>query len=179
MRSYRLRLLNTGSFASIKFSIDSHQLTVIEADSTPIVPFVARYVTVAVAQRYSVLVKADAPSTETGTFWMRGAMMTDMFRYSKWGVNTDVRGIVRYAGESEEGVLPGPTDSPDPWMEDKSLPFVDGRSTLEPLEKTPIPGATRAWRVQYSFQKTWAHEWLGFMNMTVRGRRQNERHEIH
>ncbi|VDB90104.1 unnamed protein product [Peniophora sp. CBMAI 1063] len=165
-KTYRLRLLNTGSFASIKFSIDSHQLTVIEADSTPITPFTARYVTVAVAQRYSVLVKADAPRADSGAYWMRSTMMTDMFRYSKWGINTDVRGIVRYKGESDEGMLPGPADSPDPWMEDKSLPLVDGLSTLEPLVEVPIPDATRAWRVQYSFQKTWAHEWLGFMNMT-------------
>ena len=38
--SYRLRLVNTGSFATTRFSIDNHPLTVIEADGTFVDPVV-------------------------------------------------------------------------------------------------------------------------------------------
>ena len=40
MSSYRLRLVNTGSFATTRFSVDNHPLTVIEADGTFVDPVV-------------------------------------------------------------------------------------------------------------------------------------------
>jgi FtsP/CotA-like multicopper oxidase with cupredoxin domain len=90
-----MRIMNTGSFASIRFSVDGHPLTLIEADSTLAAPIIVSGVTVAVAQRYSVLLTANATSNSFGTYWMRAEMQTDMFRYTQPGQNTDVRGIIR------------------------------------------------------------------------------------
>ena len=85
--------MNTGSFADIRFSIDNHPLTVIEADGTLLQPYVVSGVTIAIAQRYSVLARTNA--TGNGTYWMRTTMQSDMFTYQVWGQNTDVRGILR------------------------------------------------------------------------------------
>ncbi|GJE98919.1 cupredoxin domain-containing protein [Phanerochaete sordida] len=48
-KTYRLRLVHTGSFASVRFSVDYHTLTVIEADSTLVQPYDVAGVTLAVA----------------------------------------------------------------------------------------------------------------------------------
>jgi iron transport multicopper oxidase len=37
-KRYRMRIINAGSFANIRFSVDGHLLTVVEADATAIVP---------------------------------------------------------------------------------------------------------------------------------------------
>jgi FtsP/CotA-like multicopper oxidase with cupredoxin domain len=91
---YRLRLINSGTFASIRFSIDGHPLRVVEADATPVVPFEVAGVlcclvtthpivislegiTIAVAQRYSVLLNTNQT---VGSYWIRAELDRDMFK---------------------------------------------------------------------------------------------------
>jgi iron transport multicopper oxidase len=94
-KTYRLRLVNTGSFASIRFSVDNHPLTLIEADGTLLEPTQVSGVTIAVAQRYSVLLHANQTNVQNGTFWMRATLQNDMFTYNRPGQNLDIRGIIR------------------------------------------------------------------------------------
>ena len=97
--SYRLRLINAGSHASIWFSVDGHALTVIEADGTPIEPQVVSSLQIHVAQRYSVLLTTNmtAESTtdqasdarqdggnELQEFWVRSELDKRMFAYEKY-----------------------------------------------------------------------------------------------
>jgi len=96
-KTYRLRIVNTGSFAAVRFSVDSHPLTLIEADGTLLAPTQVSGVTVEVAQRYSVLLHANQTSSPNGTFWIRATLQTDMFRYDQPGQNVDIRGVIRYA----------------------------------------------------------------------------------
>jgi hypothetical protein len=95
-KTYRLRIVNTGSFASIRFSVDNHSLTLIEADGTLLAPTEVAGVTVAVAQRYSVLLYANQTSSTNGTYWMRATLQSDMFTYDQPGQNLDIRGVIRY-----------------------------------------------------------------------------------
>jgi FtsP/CotA-like multicopper oxidase with cupredoxin domain len=95
-KTYRLRLVNTGSFASIRFSVDNHTLTLIEADGTLLAPTEVAGVTIAVAQRYSVLLYANQTSSTNGTYWMRATVQSDMFTYDQPGQNLDIRGVIRY-----------------------------------------------------------------------------------
>ncbi|KAF8589080.1 multicopper oxidase [Ramaria rubella] len=161
-KAYRLRLANTGSFASIRFSIDAHPLTLIEADGTLLTPTTVSSVTLAVAQRYSVLVRANA--TGNGTYWMRATLQSDMFKYTQYGQNLDIRGVVRYADVSAVA-LPGDPSSPNPGS-GTNAPDVDGRTVLVPLVRDVAPEATRAHRIMVSFQKTSDDYYLGFMNRT-------------
>jgi hypothetical protein len=94
-KTYRLRLVNSGSFPAIRFSVDNHPLTLIEADGTLLAPTQVSGVTLAVAQRYSVLLYANQTS-ENGTFWMRATIQSDMFLYDQLGQNVDIRGVLRY-----------------------------------------------------------------------------------
>jgi hypothetical protein len=94
--TYRLRIVNTGSFASIRFSVDNHSLTLVEADGTLLAPTEVAGVTVAVAQRYSVLLHANQTGSTNGTYWMRATLQSDMFTYDQPGQNLDIRGVIRY-----------------------------------------------------------------------------------
>lgn len=87
--------MNTGSFAAIRFSIDNHPLTVIEADGTLVQPYTVSGVILDVAQRYSVLIHTNSTQKD-GTFWMRSTVQTDMFTYDQPGQNADIRGVIRW-----------------------------------------------------------------------------------
>ena len=65
---YRFRLINPGTYAGLYFTIDGHNLTVIEADGTDIVPVEVPGVYVNIGQRYSVLVNMTG---EVGNYLIR------------------------------------------------------------------------------------------------------------
>jgi iron transport multicopper oxidase len=68
-RRYRLRLINMAAFAAYDFSIDNHQMKVIEVDGVDVVTSgYINMIKINVAQRYSVIVTADQSN---GNFWMR------------------------------------------------------------------------------------------------------------
>ena len=106
--SYRLRLIHIGTLADIRFSVDGHALTVVEADGTLTAPVAVAGVALAVAQRYSVLLTTTTAgssndsnnSSKGGAFWMRAELLPDMFTYPLPGQNTDVRGILTCVSSS-------------------------------------------------------------------------------
>ncbi|KAE8381899.1 multicopper oxidase-domain-containing protein [Aspergillus bertholletiae] len=71
-KKHRLRLLNTGSNANQKFSIDGHTMTVIANDFVPLQPFTTEVVTLGVGQRTDVIVEATGNPTEA--YWMRASI---------------------------------------------------------------------------------------------------------
>jgi iron transport multicopper oxidase len=80
--SYRLRLINAGSMAPIVFSVDNHNLTVIEADGVEVEPITfTGGIQVEVGQRYSVVLHADRDHHEQ--YWMRAALVADGFKVCK------------------------------------------------------------------------------------------------
>ncbi|KAL8715833.1 MAG: hypothetical protein Q9220_000500 [cf. Caloplaca sp. 1 TL-2023] len=68
-KTHLLRIINTGTQAIQKFSIDNHVMTVIATDNVPVQPYNTTIATVAVGQRTDVLVKAIGKSTDI--YWMR------------------------------------------------------------------------------------------------------------
>ncbi|KAH9991861.1 multicopper oxidase 2A [Russula vinacea] len=164
-KTYRLRLVNSGSFPAIRFSVDNHPLTLIEADGTLLAPTQVSGVIVAVAQRYSVLLYTNQTRVQNGTFWMRATLQSDMFLYEQTGQNVDIRGVIRYSDGAKTGV-PGDTASADPGPGVSGLVDVNGTTALVPLEPSPAPNATRAAPVTVSFQSTPDGQFLGFMNDT-------------
>jgi hypothetical protein len=110
-RTYRIRLVNTGSYAAIRFSADYHPLTIIEVDGTLVEPYEVTGLTIAVAQRYSVLIHTNQTEGD-GRYWMRTLLQSDMFTYVEPGQNVDIRGVIRYAGAGKQNVLPSATKDP-------------------------------------------------------------------
>ncbi|QSZ30962.1 hypothetical protein DSL72_000522 [Monilinia vaccinii-corymbosi] len=73
-KTHRLRLINAGSEAMQRFSIDGHTLVVIANDFVPIKPYTTNVVTLAVGQRTDVLVTANG--SPDSAYWMRSNIST-------------------------------------------------------------------------------------------------------
>ncbi|KAI4169291.1 MAG: hypothetical protein LQ343_005789 [Gyalolechia ehrenbergii] len=62
-KTHRLRLINAGADATLRFTIDNHTMTVIAQDFVPVVPFNTNVVTLGIGQRTDVIVKANMSPT--------------------------------------------------------------------------------------------------------------------
>ncbi|VEU21065.1 DEKNAAC102003 [Brettanomyces naardenensis] len=92
---HRLRVLNAGMFAPFLFSIDDHQLTIIEADGTLVEPKEEDSVALSVAQRYSFFIECKG---DLGTnYWIHARFNSFCFTEPA-NFDTDVRSILSYTG---------------------------------------------------------------------------------
>ncbi|KAI0672283.1 multicopper oxidase-domain-containing protein [Trametes maxima] len=169
-RTYRLRLLNTGSFVALRFSVDAHALTVVEADGTPVRPVAVAGVSVAVAQRYSVLLRTNATGGG-GAFWMRAALDQDAFTYDNPGVQTEVRGVLRYGDGVGEDTMPDAALLDNPPALPAGSPQADlDTDDLVPVGGGPAPDATFSVyftiSMQYPGGPDYLSKFLSFINST-------------
>ncbi|TPX47931.1 hypothetical protein SeLEV6574_g02341 [Synchytrium endobioticum] len=93
-RRYRIRVINTSGMATFNFSIDGHQLLVIEADGVPVTPVEVDQLEVAVAQRYSVIVTANQTASN---YWIRATMNMALFDL-KPELDQKIGAVLRYEG---------------------------------------------------------------------------------
>ncbi|KAF9941682.1 hypothetical protein BGZ75_002844 [Mortierella antarctica] len=93
--TYRVRIINSGSFADFQFSIDNHTMTVIEADGVDMQPVDVQRLPIHVAQRYSVLVLANQI---VGNYWVRATMNTNCFNTDNPALDEHIKAIIRYEG---------------------------------------------------------------------------------
>ncbi|KAJ5801107.1 uncharacterized protein N7518_003175 [Penicillium psychrosexuale] len=119
--SYRLRVTNVACDTHFKFSIDHHILTVIAMDLVPIQPYNTTAVSLAIGQRYDVIVHADQASTAK-SFWLRAVPQLSCSSNS----NADnIRGIIYYTH----------TDKP-------TLPTTEAYNLTDTCEDEPAPKLT-------------------------------------
>ncbi|KAF9965752.1 hypothetical protein BGZ70_004170, partial [Mortierella alpina] len=93
--TYRVRIINSGSFADFQFSIDHHTMTVIEADGVDMQPVDVQRLPIHVAQRYSVLVHANQT---VDNYWVRATMNTNCFNTDNPVLDEHIKAIIRYEG---------------------------------------------------------------------------------
>ncbi|KAF9105657.1 hypothetical protein BGX29_011759 [Mortierella sp. GBA35] len=93
-RRYRLRLINTSAAAAFLFSVDGHQLMVIEADGTDVNPFMVDSLPINSGQRYSAILVTNQ---EIKNYWMRAEMGTDCIP-PLTNLDPLILGEVRYSG---------------------------------------------------------------------------------
>jgi len=67
-KTYRLRILNMGALGMFYFKIDGHQMSIVEVDGTDVEPLPTDMLSLATAQRYSVLVTAKNETTQNFLF---------------------------------------------------------------------------------------------------------------
>jgi FtsP/CotA-like multicopper oxidase with cupredoxin domain len=67
-KKYRLRLINTSLDNHFKVSLDGHNLTVIQADFVPIVPYSTQWLFIGIGQRYDVIITANQAIS---SYWFR------------------------------------------------------------------------------------------------------------
>lgn len=92
--SYRLRLVNGAIDTMFKFMIDNHTMEVIAMDFVPIVPYETDVLSIAIGQRYDVIITANQ---STADYWMRAIPQTTC---SENDSADNIKGIVRYDSSS-------------------------------------------------------------------------------
>ncbi|KAJ6615800.1 multi-copper oxidase [Mycena sp. CBHHK59/15] len=156
-RTYRLRLINAGSFAPIRFSVDRHVLTVVEADGTPVVPIAVDQVTLQVAQRYSILISTDQPPS---AYWMRATIDESMFAYKSLHMHSETLGVLIYTTASDT------TPAPTSYRGTTAVKELD-ESELVPADIMPAPSdVSLAIPFTFSIQRTHFQNWRAFINGT-------------
>ncbi|KAF8979466.1 hypothetical protein BGZ46_005413 [Entomortierella lignicola] len=160
-KTYRVRIINAGAFADFTFSIDGHNLTVIEADGVDMQPVVVQRVPIHVAQRYSFLVHANQT---VDNYWVRATMNTNCFNVGNPALNPNVLALVRYAGAPYTQNATSVDWSSSAWAPtclDLSLDM------LRPFYPEPAPNATKQVYFMSSFQTITDDEInRGYMNQT-------------
>lgn len=67
-KKYRIRIINTSVDSTFSVSLDGHPFTVMTADFVPIKPYVASQLTLAIGQRYDVMINANQT---VDNYWFR------------------------------------------------------------------------------------------------------------
>ncbi|KAK9376557.1 Cupredoxin [Lipomyces chichibuensis] len=169
-KTYRLRVINTGAFAEINFSIDEHPLTLVEGDGVLIQPTTLHKLAVAVAQRYSVLITTNITSTDN--FWVRAELDQYCFATSNPVlVDTGITGVLAYTDNADSAALPysnSMTAETDSWDDvAANILCLDLNNTsIEPMIHIQAPAATVFYRIDSSFQIGDYAIDLGYINGT-------------
>ncbi|KAH9959974.1 laccase 3 [Russula dissimulans] len=124
---YRLRLVSISCDPAYDFSIDSHQLTVIEADGNNVQPVLVDSLEIFAGQRYSVVLDANQP---VDNYWIRALPNIGDQTYD----NLTNLAILRYAG----ALIQDPSNDPTENIPTSVLPLNE--TDLHPLEPTAVPG---------------------------------------
>lgn len=129
-KRYRFRLISISCLPSFIFSIDGHNMNVIEADGEYTEPLLVDSINILAGQRYSVVVNASQP---VGNYWIRAQPVLPL------GTNTSIdtsfngglnSAILRYQG--------APVADPNSTFEDALNPLVE--SNLHALVNPQAPG---------------------------------------
>lgn len=91
-KKYRLRLINTSLDNHFKVSLDGHNLTVIQADFVPIVPYSIQWLFIGIGQRYDVIITADQA---VSSYWFRADVQQACGANNN---NFNIKAIFNYAG---------------------------------------------------------------------------------
>lgn len=120
---YRFRLVAASCNPSYTFSIDGHNMTVIEADGVETEPVMVQQLHIFAAQRYSIVVNANQ---SVGNYWIRANPITGTQGFAN-GINS---AILRYQNAT-------PTN-PNTTMQ--ANPVVLNEADLSPLDDPAAPG---------------------------------------
>ncbi|KAI0317678.1 laccase lcc6 [Amylostereum chailletii] len=126
-KRYRFRLVSLSCDPNFTFSIDGHNLTIIEVDGVNAQPLVVDSLQIFAGQRYSVVLSADQTADN---YWIRALPNAPLQSSFDGGMNS---AILRYVGAA----VTDPTTSMT-----SSSPMVE--TDLHPLVASPVPGTHAA-----------------------------------
>ncbi|KAK9475885.1 Cupredoxin [Lipomyces japonicus] len=158
-KTYRFRVINTGAFAEIDFSVDDHVLTLIEGDGTLIKPTEIHKLQVSVAQRYSVLLHTNISTAAESTeiFYVRAELDQFCFATDNPLLDPGVKGYLVYNNSQREDesqkiseFINNPSNS---WNDvAANVRCKDLNNTaIEPLISETPPNATHFYRLDSAF----------------------------
>ncbi|KAG8738525.1 laccase [Ceratobasidium sp. 414] len=94
-KRYRLRVINASAIGSYTFSIEGHNMTIIEADGIAHQPLTVASFQIYAGQRYSVIVTANKP---VANYWVRAPITVAGAGTNSNLDPTDVFAVLHYAG---------------------------------------------------------------------------------
>ncbi|KAH9048020.1 laccase 3 [Lactarius deliciosus] len=124
---YRLRLVSISCDPFFTFSIDGHQLTIIEVDGENTQPLVVDSLQIFAGQRYSVVLNANQP---IDNYWIRAVPNV--------GASQDFTGLTNLAILRYLGAPPVDPSDPTTNIPSSILPLKE--TDLHPLVPNPVPG---------------------------------------
>jgi len=124
------------------FSIDGHDMTVIEVDGTNVQPLLVDSIQIFAGQRYSVIVQANQP---VKSYWIRS--LPPGLNYSDF----NNLAVLRYAGAANEN----PTADPTMDIPVSQIPLVE--TNLHPFTPSPVPGKPRPGGADINIQLNVTH----------------------
>eukprot|EP00456_Euglypha_rotunda_P035118 TRINITY_DN2707_c0_g1_i37.p1 TRINITY_DN2707_c0_g1~~TRINITY_DN2707_c0_g1_i37.p1 ORF type:complete len:404 (+),score=50.34 TRINITY_DN2707_c0_g1_i37:139-1350(+) len=151
---YRLRFINTGTYAMFKISIDNHNMTIVEVDGGMVEPLTVNEFSLNTAQRISVLVEANQPPAN---YWIRVSMQASCFGADTPGLNPKIYGILHY----KTVPLDYPTSSGIEHDDCTELNLFDFHpSGFPPVPRDPV----LTWTVTFQFENDASGINRGYMN---------------
>ncbi|KAF7790127.1 hypothetical protein EIP86_001079 [Pleurotus ostreatoroseus] len=128
-KRYRFRLVSLACDPNYNFSIDGHDMTVIEADGVNHQPVSADSIRIFAGQRYSFILEANQP---VGNYWIRAS--PDPTQQTKLvGFDNAINSaILRYVGAPENEPTTEQTPSIKPLQEVDLHPLVNPRAPGKP-----------------------------------------------
>ncbi|KAF9482102.1 laccase 16 [Pholiota conissans] len=97
-KRYRFRVVNISAYAAFRFSIEGHDLTIIEVDGISHVPLTVGGFDIYAAQRYSVVLNANKV---IANYWIRGPMTLQHSSDNKNLDTKNVYAVLHYSGASD------------------------------------------------------------------------------
>ncbi|KAG8703704.1 laccase [Ceratobasidium sp. 394] len=94
-KRYRLRVINASAIGSYTFSIEGHNMTIIEADGIAHQPLTVASFQIYAGQRYSVIIEANKP---VANYWIRSPITVGGAGTNPNLDPTDVFAVLHYAG---------------------------------------------------------------------------------
>ncbi|KAL1917392.1 uncharacterized protein VTP21DRAFT_5048 [Calcarisporiella thermophila] len=147
-KTYRLRVINMSAFAMFLFSIDGHEMDIIEVDGVDVNRTTVTGFPITAAQRYSVLVTAK--NTTDKNYLIHADMDTTMFDSVPPELNPNVTATIVYndtASTADAYTAPFPDDFDDttlvPVVAEASVP-ADVRHYLDVFFNVHEDGTNRA-----------------------------------
>ncbi|KAH9963470.1 Cupredoxin, partial [Lactifluus volemus] len=140
-KRYRFRLLAISCDPNFIFSIDGHQMTVIEVEGTNVQPLVIDSLQIFAGQRYSVVVRQFRISLgmkvnayqQIDNYWIRAAHTDAMAPAINFTEFTNLA-VLHYKGANDSNPVVDPTVN----IPNCTLPLVE--TNLHPLQSSPVPG---------------------------------------
>ncbi|KAF7364192.1 Laccase I [Mycena sanguinolenta] len=127
-KRYRFRLISMSCDPNWIFSIEGHNMTIIEVDGIAHQPLTVDSIQIFPGQRYSFVFTANQ---KVDNYWIKAA---PQFRGANQGfANATNSAILRYAGAPVADPTTDPTANST-----STLPLIE--TALHPLVKTPVPG---------------------------------------
>ncbi|KAL4964354.1 Cupredoxin [Aspergillus stella-maris] len=165
-KKYRFRLVNAAADQHFRFMVDNHTLEVIANDFVPIIPYNTTQLSIAMGQRYDVIVTAKDQQT-VGDFWLRAIPQSSC---SETSATDKVKGIIRYNNASTSDPTTSAyeyTDSCDDEQPSNLIPYLAinasstyGYSTSENVEVQVTDNALLWLMNKTTFRTMWEYPTL-------------------